>query len=701
MTRGAYTDPLRIHVVHALPGRMRLRSKLFANPSLDEEYVGAMVSSVSGVQTVRMNRGAASLVVEHCVDRQVREEVLARLRALPASAFVSDVHDSQGPGLFEAGVMAFAAAATPFLPMPVRATMSWFLALPTLGRGVETMLSEGLKVEVLDAGVKLFSLLRRDFFIANTVGALLALASYLEHASTRRANDLLKTLLRPAVETVRVEQDGIEHFIPYDQVGVGDIVVCGSGEMIPVDGQVTGGEASVNAGSITGESAPVHVRPGDEVLSGGVIEDGKLMIEASAVGPETSMARIARFLEKSLRNKSKTQKRSEALADRLVPLTFAAGLGMYLLTGSAARAASVLTVDYSCAIKLATPVAVRTAMHAAGQGGVLLKGAQSLETLAGVETMVFDKTGTLTRGALDVTDVLPLENFSEEEVLALAAGAEEHYGHPVARAVLQAARDRNLELPRMSQVDFIVAHGVSAHVDGQRVLVGTRHFLHEDESVDCAQVDEQVESMRDQGKTVLYLALEGRLIGLIALRDTLRPEAADTLRALKSLGVKRLIMLTGDHPRSAQAVAAQLPDLDEVRAGLRPEDKAEIIESLRTQGGKVAFVGDGVNDSPALLTADVGLCMPLGADLARDAAQVVLLRDELSGLITSREIALHTEKVLRRCLWSAVGVNSALLVLAGAGIIPTVVSATLHNASTVGILAYAAMNKGGQGAVHG
>lgn len=701
MTRAGMADTPRIQVAHSLPGRIRLRSRLFTNPSLDVEYIGALVSTVPGVMSVRINRGAASLIVEHRPDLQVQGEILTRLRNLPVGAFLSDVHDTEGPDLFEVGVMAAAAAATPFLPMPVKAGLSWFLALPSLGRGVETLLSEGLKVDVLDAGVKLFSLLRRDYFISNSVGALLALASHLEHASTRRANDLLKTLLRPAVETARVERDGAETLVPYDHVAIGDIVVCGPGEMIPVDGPVVDGEASVNAGSITGESAPIHVRPGDEALSGGLIEEGKLKVRASAVGSETSMARIARFLERSLRNKSRTQRRSEALADRLVPMTFGVGLGMYILTGSAARAASVLTVDYSCAIKLATPVAVRTAMHAAGQNGVLLKGAQALEALAGVDTMVFDKTGTLTRGVLEVTDILPLENYSEEEVLALAAGAEEHYGHPVARAVLRAARDRELELPRMSQVDFIVAHGVSAHVEGQRVLVGSRHFVHEEEGVNCSQVDELVEAMRDQGKTLLYLALEGRLIGLIALRDVLRDEAADVLRMLKAQGVGRLIMLTGDHPRSARAIAGQLPDLDEVHAGLRPEDKAEMVNALRAQGRKVAFVGDGVNDSPALLNADVGVCMPLGADLARDAAQVVLMRDDLHGLVLSRTIARHTEEVLRRCLWSAVGVNSALLVLAGAGILPTIVSATLHNASTVGILAYAAMNKGGHNALHG
>jgi len=399
-------------------------------------------------------------------------------------------------------------------------------------------------------------------------------------------------------------------------------------------------------------------------------------------------ARISRFLEKSLRATSRTQRH------RLVPLTFVAGLGMYALTGSAARAASVLTVDYSCAIKLATPVAVRTAMHAAGQNGVLLKGAQALDALARVDSMVFDKTGTLTQGVLTVTDVQPLDGRTPDELLALAAGAEEHYGHPVARAVFQAAQDQGLTLPRISRVDFIVAHGVSAHVEGLRVLVGSRHFIHEDESVDCSAADQRADELRAQGKTLLYVAHDEQLVGLIGLRDAPRPEAAAVLRGLKALGVSRLVMLTGDHPRSAQAIAGLLPELDEVHAGLRPEEKAGLVREMRHQGLHPAFVGDGVNDSPALLEAEVGICMPMAADLARDAAQVVLMRDDLHGLAYALNIARRTDAVLHRCLWSAVGVNTALMGLAGAGILPTLASATLHNSTTVGILAYAATNKG-------
>lgn len=694
MSRAEYLDALEFQVVHSTPGRLRLKGRPFASTSLDQDYVCALVSQVPGVLTVRLNRAARSMVVEHDPEISVKMEILACLESLPLEAYLPDGERDHGPDLLDVGFKAAAALATPLLPMPLKAGLSWFLALPVLGRGMETLLTRGLKVQALDAAVRLFSLLRRDYFVSNTVGAILELAAYLENSSTSRSSELLKNLLRSDVDTVRVERDGHESIIPSGQVQKEDVVVCGAGEMIPVDGEVMEGDALVNTSSITGESVPQHVRVPDQVLAGSLVHEGRLRIRAGAVGPETSMARLSRSLERSLRNRSVGQRRSDALADRLVPFTFGSGLGVYIMTGSASRAASVLTVDYSCAIKMAAPVAVRTAMHAAGKSGVLIKGPQALEALAGIDTMVFDKTGTLTKGTLELREIIPVGGFSEKEVLALAAGAEEHYGHPAARAVVQEARQRGLKLPGMSQVDFVVAHGVSAYVQGKRVLVGSRHFIHEDEGVDCTLLEKEEKDLLDQGKTLLYLALEGRLAGIMALQDVLRPEAAQALRRLKSQGVTRMVMLTGDQARSARAMAARLPELDQVLAGLRPGEKAEIIAKMRAEGRRVAFVGDGVNDSPGLLEADVGISMSLGAQLARDAAQVVLIRDNLQGLVLAHRIAGHTEQVLRNCLWSAVGINSALLALAGAGVLPTLASAALHNASTVGILAYAAMNKG-------
>jgi Cu2+-exporting ATPase len=354
------------------------------------------------------------------------------------------------------------------------------------------------------------------------------------------------------------------------------------------------------------------------------------------------------------------------------------------------RAASVLTVDYSCAIKLASPVAVKTGMHTSGHCGVLLKGAQALDNLARIDTIVFDKTGTLTQGGLEVTDIRPLGGMSPEELLALAAGAEEHYAHPVARAVVAEAQKRNLTLPPISQVDFIVAHGVSAYVDGEQVLVGSRHFLEDDEKVDCSPVRGTNRKLRKQGKSILYVARSGTLLGVIGLRDELRPEAAEALDMLKKRGIANIVMLTGDHKDTAQSIAAELGCIDEVHWELKPEDKAVIIKEFQEAGRFLAFAGDGVNDAPALVSADVGICMPGGADLARESAQVVLLEDDLRILAVARDVAENIQRVLKRTFQAAVGINSGLLMGASLGMLTPVASAFLHNASTIGILSYAA-----------
>ncbi|MFW5487141.1 MAG: heavy metal translocating P-type ATPase [Desulfovibrio sp.] len=685
-------------IVHSLPHRLRLRCNLLHDPALDVDYLSALIESQPGVQNVRINRLASSIIIEFTQAHSgqnnteaLHNQILHTLNTLPGEAFLPDPERESGPDIMDVAGHIAAAAATPALPLPVKAGVSWFLALPTLVDGVRTLIERGLKIEVLDGTAKLFALLRGDYFTSNTVGALLKLGAYVEHSTENKTNDLLKNLLQPQVEEVRILRDEVESKIPFEQTSVGDQVVCGPGELVPVDGDVMRGEASINMSSVTGESVPVHIKPGDSVLSGGVIEDGRIVVRAEMVGSETSMARISNYLKKSLRDKSTSQRQTEALADKLVPLTFGAGLGIYALTGDASRAASVLTVDYSCAIKLATPVAVRSAMYVAGREGVILKGASALDSLARVDTVLFDKTGTLTKGQLAVTDVIPLHGMTENDFLSMAAGAEEHYAHPVAHAVVAEARKRKLPLPEASQVDFVVAHGVSAYVRDVRVLVGSRHFIHDDEQIDCSSADEQTDKLLGDGKSLLYVACNNQLAGIIGVRDELRHEARDMLRQLKTMGITRLVVLTGDHQRTAEALWAQLPELDEVHSELKPEDKARILKGFQNQGHKVAFVGDGVNDAPALLSADVGICMPSGADLARESAQVILMTEDIGGLALARAVSQKVESTLRHCLWSAVSINSLILAFASAGKLPAITAAALHNGSTIGILGYAAM----------
>ena len=682
--------PRPFTIVHEVPGRLRLRSPRLFDPALDVRYLEALVGALPGVDKVRTNRWGASIVVDYDADPRNRTRILNLLENIPLDAYLpGGQHGCPTSPAAVAGQGA-AAALTPFLPGQAAAPMSWLLGLPTIIDGLHTLLYDGVKVEVLDASAVGFSLLRRDYFTANAIVAMLGLGACLEGWTEKKSDDLLKSLLKPQVETVSVERDAREIRVEFADLKIGDLVICGSGELVPVDGVVVDGDAALNQSSITGESLPVHVGEGDEVLSGAVVEDGRIKIAARNVGGETSMARIGRFLENSLRTRSASQKKSDELADRLVPVTFGLGLALFALTRDVTRAAAVLTVDYSCAIKLASPVAVKTGMHAAGHCGVLLKGAQALDNLSRIDTIVFDKTGTLTCGNLKVSDVEPLNGLTPGELLALAAGAEEHYAHPVARAVVGEAKAQKLAFPPMSQVDFIVAHGVSAYVEGERVLVGSRHFLEDDEGVDCAGIRDLSRKLRGQGKSILYIARSGVLVGIIALRDELRPEAAEALAMLKERGIEKIVMLTGDHRDTAKSIAGELGCIDEVHWELKPEDKAALIRELQDKKHFIAFAGDGVNDAPALVSAEVGICMPGGADLARESAQVVLLEDDLRILAVARDVADNVQHVLKRSFQAAVSINSAVLLAASMGRLSPVASAFLHNASTIGILAYAA-----------
>ncbi|WP_244963701.1 heavy metal translocating P-type ATPase [Oceanidesulfovibrio marinus] len=686
------SNPLDFTIVHELPRRIRLRSGRLLDPCLDVNYLEALLGAVSGVSSIRVNVRAQSLVVEYDGSSRCRDEIMALLSSIPVEAYLPDVFDEETADPVRLAMRGALALATPFLNRGVAAPLTWLNGAPVIANGVETLLMRGVKVEALDGSVVLFSLLRKDFVTANMIVALLGLAHFMEQRLEHNATSLLKSLLRPQAEDAWVLRDGMEVKVPFAEIVPGDHVICGVGEQIPVDGMVVDGEASLNTSSISGESVPAHTSPGDDALSGSVVEEGRLVIEAREVGSSTHLARIGRYLESSLRYRSKSQRRTAELADRLAPATLGLGLALFLLTRDIRRSASVLTVDYSCALKLATPVAVRTSMYAAGKEGVLLKGAHALEAFANVETIVFDKTGTLTTGDLHVTDVLPAAGteLDEDGLLSLAAAAEEHYAHPVARAVVLEAEARGLALPALSQVDFIVAHGVAAFVEGREVLVGSRHFIAEDEGVDCSPLDDLAAELRGQGKSLLYVASQKRLLGVLALRDSVREEAAETLAGLKAAGVRRIVVLTGDHEQSAASLLEHLPQIDEVHAELKPEDKADIVRELSEKHGNLAFVGDGVNDAPALVTADVGVSMPQAADLARESAAVVLLREDLRCLLVARETAMQSEKTMTHCFGATLSVNSIIILLAMAGATQPVLSAALHNLSTIGILSYAA-----------
>ena len=678
-----------ITIVHEVPGRVRVRCELLKKKQLDPEYLEAVVSAVPGVESARVNSHATCIAVAYDGRKECREAVMSCLSDVPKEVLSGNGEPKELQSILQLITRGVATLSLLFLPPIIAGPLTLALTTPVVVEGVIALWKRGVKVEVLDGAAVLFCLFRRDYFTASSIVMLLAAGEYIEEMSEQRSTGLLKSLLKPQVENIWIEVDGRELEIPLDKAQIGDHVVCGVGEMIPLDGKVLSGEASVNTSSISGESVPIHVAPGDDVLSGAVIEEGRVVFEASHVGAETSMARISSFLENSLKYQSESEKKSDELADKLVPITFGLGLGLLAITRDLQKAAAVLTVDYSCAIKLVNPVAVRVAMYTAARQGVLLKGSQAMDNFAHIDTLVFDKTGTLTKGELQVTDIHTVTPYSEEELLALAASAEEHYSHPVADAVVSAACSRKIKLAPTSEVDFIVAHGVSAYIEGKNVMVGSRHFIEDDEGVDCSALKSKVEELQQDGKSILYVAYDEELAGVIGLRDELRAEANTVLKGLKNSGIKNIIILTGDAHLTAQALAAELDSVDQVHSELKPEDKARVVGELKEAGHRVGFIGDGVNDAPALVSADLGISLPNGADLAKESAQVILLQDDLRCLLVGRLNALHNQKTIKQSFNAVVGLNSAFLMLASFGLIMPVTAALLHNISTVSIVGYA------------
>lgn len=675
-----------VQVAHRLPGRVRLRIRRHPDAPADPAALIGAARLLDGVLSARFNERAASLVVEFDPDITDADAIAQALAELPLS-------DSGGKKpLDDDGRAAVASAlavllGTNALPAGLRLPVSLTAALPLLKHATADYRENGVTSHVLEAMAVSISLARRDFTAANTTTFMLALGEYMEESIARRSDDLLKHLLRPASDQVWVLRDGVEIQIPAAEVAVGDSVVVGAGAVIPVDGTVLSGEGSANEAAMTGESVAVTKTRGDSVLSGTLMEEGRLVIYAEQVGSRTAAARIADYVEQSLTAKSDAQVEAARLADQLVPTVLKLAGASALLTGDWRSAASVLQADYSCALKLATPVAFKSAMYAAGRDGILVKGASALERLAQADTFIFDKTGTLTTGLLQVTDSIVFDRtYSPDDLICLAASVEEHYFHPLALAVVNAAKatHHNQHFDH-AEVEFIVAHGVASVVDGQRVVVGSRHFIEEDEGIPVSPHQKVLDRLYREGKTLLYIGFGGRLLGVLALKDTVRPTSAATIARLRRAGVSRILLLTGDHGERAAELAQQL-GLDGFHAQLLPEDKANIIADLNSQGARIAFVGDGINDAPALAGAHVGIAMQKGADIARLTADIALLEDSIDRVADAKELAQAAMDRIARNYRLTVGLNTGILGMAALGLLSPVATALLHNGTTIGIL---------------
>ena len=572
-----------------------------------------------------------------------------------------------------------------FLPAPIAAAYTVWRSIAFVWKGIRCLLHRKLEVEVLDALSITASLLRGDYSTAGSVMFLLTVGSLLEEWTRKKSLDDLARSMALNVDKVWVRTPQGEVLVPLTRVHAGDEVVVRSGNMIPLDGMVLEGEAMVNQAALTGESMPVRKAAGATVYAGTVVEEGECVLVAKAEGGANRYDKIVAMIEESEKLKSGTENRALQLADRLVPWCLAGTAATYAFTRNVTRAISILMVDFSCALKLSMPLAVLSAMRECGEYHITVKGGKYLEALAQADTIVFDKTGTLTRATPQVVQVVPFSGCGEQEVLQLAACLEEHFPHSMANAVVRAAKEQGISHEEMhSEVEYIVAHGIASRVGGTRVVIGSAHFIFEDEGCTIPAEEQAKFDALDPQYSHLYLAASGVLAGVICIADPLRPEAAQVLHELRKLGITQTVMMTGDSDRTARAIAAQV-GVDRCFAEVLPEDKAAFVRNAKAEGHTVVMIGDGINDSPALSAADIGIAIHSGAAIAREIADVTIRADSLEELVTLKAIANALQKRVSSNYRFVLSFNSALILLGALGILPPATSAMLHNLSTLGI----------------
>ncbi len=673
-----------MRVIHQTPLRVRLKSE-YIDETLNKTFFLEKIRALEIVKNASVNIKNSSCTV--VFNSKATQKDIDTILAIDIDAY-KETKVYEDKQLSKNGIVRSASslAISSLIPKRAGKVVTTVAVSPLLLEGAKDLVTEGVNSTVLESLAVGISLYRGDLIAANSTNLLLELGEYIEHSVEQKSDELLKELIKPDVEKVWILKDLVEVEVPFNSLKVGDLVVVNAGDVIPVDGHITEGVCVINSASMTGESLGQKKQRGDRVLSGTVLEEGRVKIWAESVGAETATARVSEYIENSLKEKSKTQERANSLADKLVPVTLSLAGFSYLATKDLERVASVLQADYSCALKLATPVAFKSSISKLGKEGVMVKGASILENLSEVDTFVFDKTGTLTKGDLEVSDVISFcDDWSEEKILNLAASAEEHYFHPVAQAVVDAARKKEFVHIHHDEVEFIVAHGVATEVDGKRVVIGSRHFLEDDEKIDFNGHKEKITQKEREGKILLFIGFDKQLLGMITLNDEVRENAKETIRDLKSLGVENIVMLTGDNEDRALEIAKEV-GIDEVYCDLKPIEKAEIVQELVDAGKKLCFVGDGINDAPALMKAHVGISMAKGADIAKASADISLLRDDIKELVSAKRIANRTMELVETNYKITVGANSAILLGATLGKLSPVMTSLLHNGTTVGLL---------------
>ncbi len=570
-----------------------------------------------------------------------------------------------------------------FLPYPVRAVMTTVRSVKYIWHGICTLAKGKIEVPVLDGAAVGVSVFRGDVKTAASVMFLLGIGEVLEDWTHKKSVSDLARSMSLNVSKVWLVTDGKEVLVDSASVKPGDTVVVHMGNVIPFDGHVTRGEGMVNQASLTGESLPVVKNAGGYVYAGTVVEEGELTIQVKATAGSTKYEKIVAMIEESEKLKSAVEGKAAHLADKLVPYTLL-GTGItYLATRNTMRALSVLMVDFSCALKLAIPISVLSAIREASLHNMTVKGGKFLEAIAEADTIVFDKTGTLTKAKPTVVKVVSFNGESEDELLRTAACLEEHFPHSMARAVVDAASERNLvHEEKHSKVEYIVAHGISSMIDGQKAVIGSYHFVFEDEKCQIPEDKLEVFEALPEEYSHLYLAIEGKLAAVICIEDPLREEASAVIESLRKSGISKIVMMTGDSERTASAIAQKV-GVDEYYSEVLPEDKASFVEKEREAGRKVIMIGDGINDSPALSAANVGIAISDGAEIAREIADITVGADDLFEIVNLKAISNGLMNRIHKNYVRIVGINAGLIVLGVAGIVQPATSALLHNTSTL------------------
>ena len=681
---------MKAFIEHESRGRLRVRMKQYRMTLEQADLLEAYLQNQPGVLNATVHERTCCAVIRYIGDRENIIRAIAQFNyTAPSVTALTPTHSGRALNREYqeklVGKVITKFACTLFLPAPLQIARTIWLSLPFLGRGLKRLIHRELKVELLDALSIGVSMVRRDFSTAGSVMFLLDIGELLEEWTHKKSVDDLARCMSLNVKRVWLKTDDAEVLVPLSNISVGDRILVRMGNVIPLDGEVVEGEVMVNQASLTGESMPVAKRSGTQVYAGTVIEEGDCVIEVTQSSGESRYDKIVSMIEQSEQLKSAAESHAANLADKLVPYTLIGSALSYALTRNVTRALSVLMVDFSCALKLAMPLAVLSAMREASMYHITVKGGKFLEAVAQADTIVFDKTGTLTHACPVVARVIPFGGRSEDDMLRVAACLEEHFPHSMANAVVRAARERNLAHEEMhSQVEYIVAHGISSMVENKKVVIGSAHFIFEDEKCTVPAGEQEKYDALPVEFSHLYLAIGGELAAVICIADPLRPEACDVMKALRALGIERTVMLTGDSERTAAAIAAEV-GVDDYRAEVLPEDKANFVEQERAAGHTVIMLGDGINDSPALSAANVGVAISDGAAIAREIADITIAAENLFELVALRRIAQGLMSRINSNYRFVIGFNGSLIGLGVTGVLAPATSAMMHNLSTLGI----------------